>query len=90
MDLAHTPTSMSMLPPHYQGVLGTRRRSVSQIDITVEPGSDDARDIEIADMVRDWLDRDELSDLLRQGRRQHDQLSVLHGEASERALGAST
>ena len=36
------------------------------------------------------LDRDELSDLLRQGRRQHDQLSVLHGEASERALGAST
>ena len=48
--------------PHYQGVLGTRRRSVSQIDITVEPGSDDARDIEIADMVRDWLDRDELSD----------------------------
>ncbi|SFJ29449.1 DUF935 domain-containing protein [Albimonas pacifica] len=48
--------------PHYQGVLGTRRRSVSQIDITVEPGSDDARDVEIADMVRDWLDRDELSD----------------------------
>ncbi|MDF2232184.1 DUF935 domain-containing protein [Albimonas sp. CAU 1670] len=50
--------------PHYLGVLGTRRRSVSQIDITVEPGSDDARDIEIADMVRDWLDRDELADEL--------------------------
>ena len=48
--------------PHYQGVLGTRRRSVSQIDITVEPGSDDARDVAIADMVRDWLDRDELAD----------------------------
>ena len=48
--------------PHYQGVLGTRRRSVSQIDITVEPGSDEARDVEIADMVRDWLDRDELAD----------------------------
>lgn len=50
--------------PHYLGVLGTRRRSVSQIDITVEPGSDDARDVAIADMVRDWLDRDELADEL--------------------------
>lgn len=48
--------------PHYLGVLGTRRRSVSQIDITVDAASDDARDVEMADMVRDWLDRDELAD----------------------------
>lgn len=50
--------------PHYLGVLGTRRRSVSQIEITVEAASDDKFDVELADMVRNWLDRDELSDEL--------------------------
>ncbi|WP_126975045.1 DUF935 domain-containing protein [Frigidibacter oleivorans] len=50
--------------PHYLGVLGTRRRSVSQIDVTVEAASDDARDVAIADMVREWIDRDELAEEL--------------------------
>ncbi|AXI50413.1 DUF935 domain-containing protein [Sulfitobacter sp. SK025] len=50
--------------PHYLGVLGTRRRSVSQIEITVEAASDEAFDVEMANMVREWLDRDELSDEL--------------------------
>ncbi|WP_372605369.1 DUF935 domain-containing protein [Actibacterium sp.] len=49
---------------HYTGVLGTRKRSVSQIDITVKPASDSKEDQVIADRVRDWLDRDELSDEL--------------------------
>lgn len=48
--------------PHYLGVLGTRKRSVSQIEITVEAASDDPEDVEIANMVRDWLKRDELTD----------------------------
>ena len=48
--------------PHYAGVLQTRKRSVSQIDITVEAASDDAEDVRRADMVREWLKRDELSD----------------------------
>lgn len=47
---------------HYVGVLGTRKRSVSQIDITVESASDDAEDVRRADMVREWLKRDELAD----------------------------
>lgn len=47
---------------HYAGVLGTRKRSVSQIDITVEAASDDAEDVRRADMVREWLKRDELTD----------------------------
>lgn len=47
---------------HYVGVLGTRKRSVSQIDITVEAASDDAEDVRRADMVREWLKRDELAD----------------------------
>jgi len=47
--------------PHYLGVLGTRKRCVSQIDISVEAGSDDARGNEMADMVRGWLNRDTLS-----------------------------
>jgi len=46
--------------PHYLGVLSTRRRSVAQIDISVEAATDDAADVERADMIRDWLDRDEL------------------------------
>ncbi len=46
---------------HYLGVLGTRKRSVSQIEVTVTAASDSARDVEIADMVRDWIERDELA-----------------------------
>ncbi len=47
---------------HYEGVLSTRKRAVSQVDITVEAASDDAEDARRADMVRNWLDRDELAD----------------------------
>ncbi len=48
--------------PHYLAVLSTRKRSVGQIDITVEAASDDRRDVEMADMVRGWLKRDELTE----------------------------
>lgn len=47
---------------HYHGVLGTRKRSVSQIEITIEAASDLPEDIRIADMIRDWLQRDELTE----------------------------
>ena len=47
---------------HYAGVLATRKRSVAQIDITVEAASDDPEDVAKADRVRDWLKRDELAD----------------------------
>lgn len=47
---------------HYAGVLGTRKRSVAQIDITVEAASDAPDDLRRADMVRTWLKRDELAD----------------------------
>lgn len=48
--------------PHYLGVLATRRRSVAQIEITVEAASDAAEDVARADMVRDWVARGELAD----------------------------
>ena len=48
--------------PHYLAVLATRKRAVAQIEITVEPASDDAEDVKKADLVRDWLKRDELAD----------------------------
>lgn len=48
--------------PHYLGVLGTRKRSVAQIDVTVDAASDSVQDVAMADMVRDWIDRDELAD----------------------------
>jgi phage gp29-like protein len=47
---------------HYLGVLSTRKRSVAQIEITVEPGDDSAEAERHAEMVRKWLKRDELSD----------------------------
>jgi phage gp29-like protein len=49
---------------HYAGVLATRKRSVSQLDIEVDAASDSSDDKAIADMVRDWLKRDELQDEL--------------------------
>lgn len=50
--------------PHYLGVLGTRKRSVSQIDITVKPGGESDAEEKQAQAVRNWLDRDELTDEL--------------------------
>ena len=49
---------------HYLSVLGTRKRAVAQLEITVESASDDKRDVENADLVRDWLRREELEDEL--------------------------
>ena len=47
---------------HYLGVIGTRKRSVAQLEITVDAASEAAVDVRNADLVRDWLDRDELED----------------------------
>ncbi len=49
---------------HYAGVLSTRKRSVAQIDITVEAASEEKHHVEHADLVRAWLKRDELTDEL--------------------------
>lgn len=46
--------------PHYLGVIGTRKRSVSQIEITVKPASDAPEDVKKAEMVQEWVDRGEL------------------------------
>lgn len=48
--------------PHYVGVVGVRRRSVAQIDMTVEAASDSAEDLAKADMVRTLIARDELAE----------------------------
>ena len=47
---------------HYVGVLGTRRRSVTQIPIRVEAASDSPEDEARAELVRKWLKRGELAD----------------------------
>lgn len=49
---------------HYLGVLGTRRRSVTQIPITVKAASDKPEDVARAEMVERWLSRGELADEL--------------------------
>lgn len=59
LELAET---LEERDPHYLGVLGTRRRAVSQLPLTVKPASDAAEDVDRAALVEDWLDRDELAD----------------------------
>lgn len=53
---------------HYQSVMGTRKRQVSQLPIEVEEGDDSAEAKRDAELVRDWLKRDvlesELFDIL--------------------------
>lgn len=41
--------------PHYLSVLGTRRRSVAQLPITIEAASDDDEHVRHADFLREWL-----------------------------------
>ncbi|MES2435068.1 MAG: DUF935 domain-containing protein [Pseudomonadota bacterium] len=47
---------------HYQGVLGTRRRAVSQIEVKVDAASDAPEHEKHAKLIRDWLQRDELQE----------------------------
>jgi len=49
---------------HYRSVLGTRRLAVSQLPITVEAASDDALDVQAADLVREVLNGDEVDSVL--------------------------
>ncbi|TCS62576.1 phage gp29-like protein [Varunaivibrio sulfuroxidans] len=49
---------------HYLGVLGTRKRQVAQLELTVIPGGDTQDDLDNADLIRGWLDREELEDEL--------------------------
>ena len=49
---------------HYVGVLGTRKRAVSQLDITVEDSDDSPIGVEMAERVRKWLKRGELTNEL--------------------------
>lgn len=54
--------------PQYLTVLGVRKRAVAQLEITIEPASESARDAEIADFVRTFTSRmsleDEIFDIL--------------------------
>jgi len=45
---------------HYLGVLGTRKRSVAQLPMTVSNKDESKRGNKIADWVRDWIDTDVL------------------------------
>ncbi len=43
---------------HYLGVLGQRKRAVSQLEISVEAAGDDADSQADADLARDWISRE--------------------------------
>lgn len=50
--------------PHYASVLGTRKRAVSSLEITVEAASDDKGDQNIADGVRNLIRHPGFGDML--------------------------
>lgn len=45
---------------HYASVIGTRKRAVAQLEISVVPASDDPADIENANFIESWMTRDQL------------------------------
>lgn len=47
---------------HYMSVMGTRKRAVSQLEITVSAASDSPEDERNAELIRSWLERDQLED----------------------------
>lgn len=49
---------------HYSGVLGTRKRQVSQLPMTVEAASDEPEHIKHADFLRAWLREGVLDEVL--------------------------
>ncbi len=49
---------------HYAGVLGIRKRQVSGLEISVDAASEDAHDVEAADLVRAAINRDGFEDEL--------------------------
>lgn len=49
---------------NYLAQLGTRKRAVAQLEITVEAASDSADEVGAADLVREFLRRDDLEDVL--------------------------
>jgi phage gp29-like protein len=50
--------------PQYLATLGVRKRSVAQLEITVDPASENARDVEIAKFIEQFLARESLEDEL--------------------------
>jgi phage gp29-like protein len=50
--------------PHYGSVLGTRKRAVSGLPVSVESATDDAADVKLADAVRELIRRPEFGDML--------------------------
>ena len=49
---------------HYLAVLGTRRRAVSQLTVSMDPVEESAEAEADAELVREWTERSELSDEL--------------------------
>lgn len=60
IDYLELAEAMEEKDLHYAGVIGTRKRQVSQLPITVEAASDAELDQAKAQLIRDWLKRDTL------------------------------
>lgn len=63
-DQLELAEAMEERDPHYGSVLRTRRLAIQGLETTVESYSDEPRDIELADAVRDLVRRPEFDDLV--------------------------
>lgn len=50
--------------PHYLSVLGTRKRAVCQLEITVDPAGEDQQAIDDAELIKSVIDRDTIQEEL--------------------------
>ncbi len=48
--------------PHYNAVLGTRKRQVSQLELSVVAASESVQDERNADLIKQFIDRGELQE----------------------------
>jgi phage gp29-like protein len=64
VDYLTLAEEMEEKDPHYAAVLGTRKRAVSGLPVTVEAASKDARDEELAEVVRGLTEAPEFGDMM--------------------------
>jgi phage gp29-like protein len=58
MELAE---DMEERDAHYRSVLSTRKFQVAGLDVVVDAATDSSQDVKMADFIRDWLRRDQLT-----------------------------
>lgn len=63
-DFLTLAEEMEEREPHYSSVLGTRKRAISGLEVTVEAASDETKDVKLADAIRELIRAPEFGDMV--------------------------